>query len=278
MLALISDIHGNLEALTSVLDDIAQFPVDALYCLGDIVGYGPDPESCIDIIIEKAVTTIMGNHDYALLHGPTGFNPVAAEVIYLTRQRMKPHIGSDNRAKRSPYLCASAGALPECLVPVHSKSSQWIFIENLPKRFEKNDLLFVHASPLEPITEYVFPDAFICAWSPERILELMSSIKRLCFCGHTHIPCAIASDFECIYPSECDYRWALNPAKKYIINTGSVGQPRDHDKRACYLLFDEKEQTIEWRRVEYDIAAVVKKSEAMCGKDTWCAQRLLTGR
>ncbi|MBN1307807.1 MAG: metallophosphoesterase, partial [Chitinispirillaceae bacterium] len=95
MLALISDIHGNLEALTAVLDDIARFQVEAIYCLGDIVGYGPDPEACIDIVMEKARITLMGNHDSALLHGPEGFNPVAAGVIYLTRERMESR---DNRA------------------------------------------------------------------------------------------------------------------------------------------------------------------------------------
>ena len=278
MLAVISDIHGNLEALTAVLEDLERFPVDRILCLGDIVGYGPDPEACIDIVMEKTATALMGNHDYALLHGPAGFNPVAADVIYLTRERMEPRENVDGMNTMPPYPCAPDGTMPECLVPPHSKSARWRFIDDLPERIEKNDLLFVHASPLEPITEYVFPDAFMTVWNPDRISELMSSVNRLCFCGHTHIPCAIASDLECVYPSECDYRWSLNPAKKYIINAGSVGQPRDRDNRACYLLFDEKEQTVHWRRVEYNIVAVVEKSETMCGKDNWCAVRLLTGR
>ena len=277
-LALISDIHGNLEALCAVLDDIADFPVDEIICLGDIVGYGPDPEACTDIVMNKAQLTLMGNHDYALLHGPANFNPMAANVIYLTQERMAPHPESDGADAASPLPCIVDGVIPQCLVPMHSKTSRWRFIRDLPDRLERDDALFVHASPLEPITEYVFPDVFANAWRPHRIPELMGSIKRLCFCGHTHIPCAIASDLECIYPPECDYRWAFNPDKKYIINTGSVGQPRDHDNRACYLLYDTDGQTILWRRVGYDIAAVAAKSEAMCGKDNWCAMRLLSGR
>ncbi len=283
MLALISDIHGNLEALCKVLEDIDGFPVDEIYCLGDIVGYGPDPEACTDIVMERSGMTLMGNHDYALIYGPEGFNPVAADVIRLTHEMMQPE--SDHGENSLPavfgphFRDCTAGkyALP-CLVLEHSKPERWQFIQQLPERHEKKNLLFVHASPINPISEYIFPDAFGTSWNPPRIATLLLSVKWLCFCGHTHFPCAISSDLECFYPPDCDYRMSLDPEKKYIINTGSVGQPRDHDNRACYLLFDEKTKSVQWRRIEYDIAAVMKKSEAMCGKDNWCALRLLSGR
>jgi predicted phosphodiesterase len=278
MLAILSDIHGNLEGLNSVFKDLQGFQADTIICLGDIVGYGPDPEACIDFIMEKASVTLMGNHDFALIHGPQGFNPVASQMIYSTRKRMKPALGLVAPPQVPPYWCVPLGSSPVCLIPAHSKSIRWRFIKSLPYRSERGDALFVHASPLEPISEYVFPDVFTDAWDPDRISLLMSLIKRLCFCGHTHIPCAIASDLSCVYPPDSDYHMVLDPNKKYIINTGSVGQPRDHDNRASYLLYDEIRQTITWRRIEYDITTVVKKLEEMCGKENWCAMRLLTGR
>lgn len=278
MIAVISDIHGNLAALAAVLGDLAGFPVDKLICLGDIVGYGPDPELCTDLIMEHADVTLMGNHDFALLHGPEGFNPVAASVIYLTQERMAPGSVASAAQTMQPYECTGGDTMPRCLVQPHTSSARWEYLSNLIERFTIGDLLFVHASPLDPIIEYVFPDVFAIGWRPERILQLMESFNRVCFCGHTHIPCAIDSSCECIYPAECDYRWALDPNRKYIINPGSVGQPRDHDPRASYALFDEHENMIEWRRIEYDIAATVEKSEAMCGKDNWCAKRLIEGR
>lgn len=278
MLAILSDIHGNLEALNSVFDDLKDFPVDTIICLGDIVGYGPDPEACTDVIMEKASITLMGNHDFALIHGPQGFNPIAAESIYSAQNRMKPVFGLLTPPREPPYRCVPVGISPPCLVPTHSRSIRWKFIKSLPSRSERDDILFVHASPLEPISEYVFPDAYTGIWDPDRITNLMSAFKRLCFCGHTHIPCAISSELECVYPKECDYRLALDPSHKYIINAGSVGQPRDHDNRASYLLFDETQQLIIWRRVGYDFTTTGMKLEEMCGKDNWCAVRLLTGR
>jgi diadenosine tetraphosphatase ApaH/serine/threonine PP2A family protein phosphatase len=124
----------------------------------------------------------------------------------------------------------------------------------------------------------VFPDIFEGNWDPGRIRELTNSINRFCFCGHTHIPCAISSEGECTYPPGPDKCITLDPGKKYIINTGSVGQPRDRDSRACYLLWDGRALTVQWRRVAYDITATIAKIEEMCGKDNWCAQRLLYGK
>jgi diadenosine tetraphosphatase ApaH/serine/threonine PP2A family protein phosphatase len=160
----------------------------------------------------------------------------------------------------------------------HPKSARWEFLRNLPDKIRKEKVFYVHGSPLDPTFEYVFPDAFGRVWDPVRIEEFFLQVNQLCFCGHTHIPCAIGSDLGCMYPPACDYKLAFDPAKKYIINTGSVGQPRDRDKRACYLLFDEINHSVEWRRIDYNIAAVVEKSDAMCGKGNWCGARLWEGR
>lgn len=281
MIAIISDIHSNFEALCAVMGDIEQHAVDSLICLGDIVGYGPDPEKCTDLVMEEADSTIMGNHDFALLNVPFGFNPIAADIIRKQQAIMRPETERDNHVEdtdRHYYACTPHKEVPRCLVMGHLKKERWEFLQKLPEKIEGEQALFVHGSPLEPTFEYVFPPAFETAWNPSRIRENFTLVDRVCFCGHTHIPCAITSDLDCIYSRECDNTLTLDRNKKYIINTGSVGQPRDRDNRACYLLFDEKNHSIEWRRMEYAIAAVVKKSDLMCGKGNWCGARLWEGK
>jgi predicted phosphodiesterase len=282
LIALISDIHANFEALCAVMGDIENQDVESIFCLGDIVGYGPDPEKCTDLVIQEAKRTIMGNHDFALLNVPFGFNPIAAEVIRKTQEIMRPvsHEDKPDAASSEPlyYACMTRENIPPCIIMEQSKPDRWAFFKGLPEKFEHGEVLYVHGSPLDPTFEYVFPDSYKSAWNPDRIGELMRSVRRICFCGHTHMPCAITSDAQCIHPSQCNSQLSLDPRKKYIINSGSVGQPRDGDNRACYLLFDPENRRIEWRRVSYDIEPVIKKIEAMCGKGNWCGARLRSGR
>lgn len=282
MIAVISDIHANFEALCTVMGDIKDRNVETVVCLGDIVGYGPDPEKCTDLVMQEAHLAIMGNHDFALLNAPFGFNPLAAEVIRKTQEIMRPGSESDRSmsgtSEHHYYACSLQKGLPRCLVMEHLKKERWEFLQNLPETSGQDQMLYVHGSPLEPTFEYIFPSSFGKAWDPLRIELLFRQVNRLCFCGHTHIPFAIGSDFSCVYPQECGYVFVVDVDKKYIINPGSVGQPRDHDHRASYLLFDEKENRIEWRRLEYDIASVVEKSDALCGKGNWCGARLWDGK
>lgn len=283
MRAFISDIHGNLEALCAVIKDIELRNVDEVICLGDIVGYGPDPEACIDFVMEKAKITIMGNHDHALIHTPLGFNPIAAEVIYLTKEIMDPQ---KNPGKKETdilephfYPCGHKGEIQQCLLLEHSKGSRWEFIKNLPDRYQESGMLCVHASPLDPIFEYLLPDRFPSGWKPARIRQQFDVFEGVALGGHTHLPCVITSDLVCFYPAENGYQpFTLDPAKKYIVNVGSVGQPRDGDNRACYLLWDDGAGAIEWRRIPYDVQTTVRKSNTMCGEGNWCGARLLVGR
>ena len=283
MKAFVSDIHANLEALCEVFRDIDEQNVDEVICLGDIVGYGAEPVACVDFILQRSVKTLMGNHDFALLYGPVGFNPIAADAIQITHEIMEPHV------KDAPgvlpecfephfYTCAHNHKDPQCLIMEHSEGYRWDFLKKLDNMIRDDNLLYVHASPLQPVYEYVYPDKFATTWNPERITQLMEKVDWLSFCGHTHHPCAISSTLKCIYPERVGYTLELNPEEKYIINVGSVGQPRDRDNRACYLLLDEENHTITWRRVEYDIETAIKKIEAMCGKDSWCGYRLRLGK
>ncbi len=282
MIAFISDVHANLEALCAVMEDIEQHEVREVICLGDIVGYGPDPEACIDRIMEKVEITLMGNHDYALIHDPVNFNPMAAEVICLTQEMMDPHKHPDQKATDiyEPHFCKciQEGEVPHCLILEHSKDVRWKFIENLPDRYQEDGILCVHGSPLDPTFEYIMPDRLISGRRAQRILQQFAAFERLAFNGHTHLPCAIADDLTCIYPSDCGCRLMFDPSKKYIVNVGSVGQPRDGDNRACYLLLDDDAQAVEWRRVSYDIQTTIRKSNKMCGAGNRCGSRLLVGR
>lgn len=282
MKAIISDIHANLEALCNVCEDIEKHNVDEIICLGDIVGYGADSEACTDIIMDKVNHTIMGNHDYALINGPEGFNPMAADVIFMTRDIMLPH-ESNNKIipdcfEPSYYPCLKKGKKPFCFIKKHSEHSRWKFLEKLPTTYKDGQLLYFHGSVFDPINEYTFPDKFERWWNPDRIKSMFDKIDLLAFCGHTHQPCVITSNLKCFYPEKCNYQLTLDPKEKYIINVGSVGQPRDRDNRACYLLFNEGKNTIEWRRISYDIETAMKKTEAMCGRESWCALRLMLGR
>ena len=125
--ALISDVHANLEALTAVLADIRSQNISEIYCLGDIVGYGPNPCECLDEVIRLAQVTILGNHDQATLFDPDGFNPVALQAVYWTREQLESANGSPSQINR-----------------------RWDFLGELPRTHDEGEFLFVHGSPREP--------------------------------------------------------------------------------------------------------------------------------
>ncbi len=280
MIALISDIHANFAALCAVCEDIAEQGADRIYCLGDIVGYGAEPQECTDYIMERAAITLMGNHDQALLLGPRHFNPVAAEVIELTRKDMEPQGNEELPDSFEPqrFSCVHHEKDAHCMILSHDKAARWDFLKNLSRMHAEGDAVFVHASVLDPITEYVFPDRYGRYWDTNRMEAMFEKTPWLIFGGHTHMPCAITSDFACLYPQEHEYHLKLDREKKYIVNIGSVGQPRDGDPRSCYVLYDEKEGAITWRRVAYDIDRTIAKVERMCGEQSWCGVRLRFGK
>jgi predicted phosphodiesterase len=222
-LALISDIHGNLEALEAVLKDIESQGVDRIHCLGDVIGYGCDPVPCLHLVAERCEVKLMGNHEYAAI-----------------------------------------GVLPDEAMNIHARQSIHWTITKLTDReisliagFEltarQEDRLFVHSSPFEP-------DDWHYILTPEEATEAFEHTdSRLVFHGHTHLPVifcltpagrirtVVAHDFD---PDE---------DSRYLINVGSVGQPRDNDPRASYVVYDAQEDTICYRRVEYDISATQAK-------------------
>ena len=257
MKAIISDIHGNIEALQAVLKDIEQQGVTEIYCLGDVVGYGPNPRECLDLVMQCKVV-LLGNHDQGAMFDPDGFNGPAERAIFWTREQLE--------------------ASPE---GKSSKERRWEFLAERPRTFRENGLLFVHGSARNPLNEYVFPEDIYNQRKMERIFAL---VEKYCFQGHTHVPGIFTEQVaEDVYqfhsPDEIDYQHRLD-GRKTLCNVGSVGQPRDGDWRACYIMLDDSPPpgVIRYRRVEYDIETTIKKVYAVPELDNFLGDRLRDGR
>jgi diadenosine tetraphosphatase ApaH/serine/threonine PP2A family protein phosphatase len=238
MIAILSDIHGNLEALHAVLADAEQQGADAVYCLGDVVGYGANPRECLDIARGFRIT-LLGNHDQGAMFDPAGFSPTAERAIFWTR-----------------------GELESSPEPRKAREQRWEFLAERPRRYVEDRCLFVHGSARNPLNEYVFPED---AWNHPKMERIFALVERWCFQGHTHIPGVfVAQPADYLYqfrsPDEIGFTYRLD-ARKTLCNVGSVGQPRDGDPRACYVLFDG--ETVSFRRVEYDIETAVRKIQAV---------------
>lgn len=249
--ALISDIHGNLEALTAVLAKIDDLKISDIICLGDIVGYGPNPIECLDLVMNRCQFTILGNHDQAALFDPEGFNPVAMRAIFWTRKQLESQ---------------------QCNLAIADQ--RWDFLGELPRRHDEGEFLFVHGSPRDPTNEYVFPEHI---YEKELMSILFSRIEKFCFQGHTHIPGCFTEQCEFISPEQNDYIFQLTD-KKMMFNVGSVGQPRDGDRRACFVVLDSVERTVQYVRVDYNAEMTRDKIYAVPDLDDVLGDRLIGGR
>jgi predicted phosphodiesterase len=253
-IAIISDIHANLEALNLVLDDIKHRNVDAIYCLGDVVGYGPQPIECLEKTLSVASFILLGNHEEAVLAGAFGFNPSAKEAVDWTRSQLKPRWGRSSKLKL-----------------------QWEALTNFALMYTENDYLYVHASPRDPTMDYVLKsdteDVF--GEVPEKIKEILSQTDKACFIGHTHMPGIITAQSKWYSPCDFDYVWEYKNGDKIICNIGSVGQPRDKDNRSCYVTCTDKE--IFYHRLPYDFRRTQKKLRSVPELDEQNAVRLEFG-
>jgi diadenosine tetraphosphatase ApaH/serine/threonine PP2A family protein phosphatase len=247
MIAILSDIHGNLEALHAVLADLGKHPVEAIYCLGDVIGYGPQPRECLALAAGWPVV-LMGNHEEAAVRGPEGFNPAAERALRWTREQIVRPLPSEADARR-----------------------RLDFVQAMPNRRAEGDFLFVHGSPYDPIREYVFPDD---VHNGIKMWTLFTWVPRWCFQGHTHVPGVFTETPQFFTPAQLGNEYRL--AGKAMVNVGSVGQPRDGDPRASYVLLDG--DVVRFRRVVYDIDQTVRKVHAFTDLDPWLGDRLREGR
>jgi len=238
-IALLSDVHANIDALRAVLADLDRRQVDVRVCLGDSVGYGPEPRECLDLLLESCATVLAGNHDLAASGrlGYARFSSIARDAVEFARQRL------------TPALRSRLGELPD--------------EENL------GDLLLVHASPTRP-RDYAYVRDTAAA-----LEQFDSHPFRIAFYGHTHMPVVFRDDGEQVTLS-LQPSVKLLPAGRYLCNVGSIGQPRDQDPRACYAIHDSTAQTIAFHRVEYDVDAASSRIRD-AGLPEQLATRLLVG-
>ena len=226
--AIISDIHGNMEAFERVLADIAGCQVDDIISLGDNIGYGPEPDSVIKRIRQQGITSVQGNHELALIEPGylSWFNDAARRSLKTTLK----------------LLCGQSIE----------------FISKLGIHLSAYGCRFVHGFPPNCPLTYLFQ---VSEGKKRNALKNLS--EKRCFIGHTHTLDLISYDRAGL---ECDYlKQGLNKLdarRKYIISAGSVGQPRDGNNKSKYLIWDSTEDTVEVKYVAYNIAAVVKKIQA----------------
>ena len=250
--AIISDLHSNREALEAVFEHIRRQEISKLYCLGDVVGYGPDPEFCVDLVRGHCEMCLMGNHDEALFRDASDFNPHARGAIEYTRRIMKPKWYSNSE-----------------------KKARWKYLQDLPLTQREGRFLFVHGSPRDPVREYVLStDGFL---NPEKLRAVFDSFEGIAVGGHTHHP---GMHDESLRFSGLDGHESCTleiPAHgKLFINVGSTGQPRDGDNRACYAVLEDERVT--WHRVAYDYRATMQRILDTGELSDLLARRLTIGK
>ena len=244
IVAVISDIHANLEALNAVLDEIGSENIKNVWILGDILGYGPLPNECIDVVRDMGAVMIIGNHDLGTLReiDIDNFNEDGKKAIKWQRLRLSP----DNLD----------------------------FIKGLPEKANPiDDVLMIHGSPRHPVWEYV-----IASWIADENFSHFN--EKICFFGHTHLPTVYKKVYENgsekievkagdrLEISEKDFRWMINP--------GSVGQPRDGNPDSSFLIFDTNNMSIEFRRVAYQIDKTQEEMRGV-GLPPFLRERLTKG-
>jgi predicted phosphodiesterase len=242
-IAIISDIHANQEALEAVLKDIETQHVDQIVCLGDVIGYGANPNECVALIKQHCPTILLGNHDAAAVGtlSTQYFNIHAKIAIEWTSE----HLTQETRE----------------------------FIEKLPLTKVVDDLTFVHATPYEPKMWYYITSL------EEAAFNFQFFDTTICFVGHTHIPMIIVlSEKKEVYVHQgdrIDYGSFTNT--RFLINVGSVGQPRDRNSKSCYGIIDTDKKTYGYQRVEYDLPKTQAKMRKIKMPD-FLVTRLVEGR
>jgi len=237
--AFISDIHGNLEALDAVLAEIEERRPQRVVCLGDVVGYGASPNECLARVRKNCRLVLLGNHDAAASGGPEAarFNIYARVAAEWTAKTLT----RENRE----------------------------FLQRLPLTSSEGSAFLVHASPARPRDWEYLLDRF----DAEPQFHYFS--EPVCFIGHTHQPAVYMADPAGTKSLPLS-SLTLAPDRRYIVNVGSVGQPRDHDPRACFVVWQEAAGVVEFVRVPYDIEGAQAKIRAAQLPEVLAA-RLATG-
>lgn len=212
-----ADVHGNIQALRAVLAALDDAQCLRLICLGDVVGYGPDPQACVDLLRERDIPTVRGNHDDWVAHDriPIGARPDILHTLGWTRDQLDAH------------------------------ARTWL--RELPHHYEMAGISFIHACHgSKDVWPYI---------RDERSLRynFLHQTRRLAFCGHTHVPAIGAADLDGVRFLHLRRQFTLPPDTRLIINPGSVGQPRDGDPGAAYCIFETRDHTVHFKKAAYDL-------------------------
>ncbi len=236
-----SDVHGNIEALSVVLDHLRRKEVQEYAFLGDAVGYGANPNEVCDRIREIADIAVVGNHDAA----------VSGRMAY------------------DEYYDAARSALDWCAARMTDANMRWL--EALPYKLRRDELEFCHGAPLAPeLFDYLF--------AADQVVDLLDDIEELApvtFIGHSHLTITFKIDGHSVTPILAP-SITCEPNAKYIITVGSVGQPRDRDPRSCCGIYDTDSRTFTFQRLEYDVRSARQKI-LDAGLSPVFAERLLVG-
>jgi diadenosine tetraphosphatase ApaH/serine/threonine PP2A family protein phosphatase len=254
--------------------------IKRIICLGDVVGYGPNPLECIDIVIQRCEFSLMGNHDFAIFFEPYNFNTAAENAAFWTRTQFENDLDIARRNRR------------------------WKYLGSMPTRMSNERFVCFHGSPRRPINEYVFPDDIYSA--PQKMQAIFDRFEKLCFVGHTHVPGVFVPDPDFYSPEELNNRFTVTD-ERAMINVGSVGQPRDRNPKASFAILHDASSGdtandpgnagdlgdgglglsltesngkayVEFVRVPYDVETTVEKVKAVDALDNFLGARLLDGR
>jgi predicted phosphodiesterase len=333
-IAIVSDIHANATAFEAVLAHAKAIGYDQMVCLGDVIGYGPDPVECIDLVRRHCEWTLLGNHDFASIYEPTNFNAVAARAVFWTRAEafeggwLKRRLAALEAARDAGELGPDAFAESRD-AELRADRERDDFMHSIyPRRTLLGRYVCVHASPSRPVNEYLFSADVL---QGERKLKRNFDLLQLpvrdeaglaiveddgrprmrrasAIVGHTHCPGFIlelgrdplAGDDEAA-PADGRYEWEpfdtgvsewspgdaeLPPGSRFILNPGSVGQPRDGDPRSSYVMLDvgegEAQDRFTFHRVEYDVSATQARLKALQAAgaplNDWLWERLEKGQ
>ncbi len=256
LIALISDLHANIEALETAFADLDAMGVDRVACLGDVIGYGASPREVVEVVRARCQVCLLGNHDAALLDDREafGFNERALQAVDFSRRALDPE------QERNWPIWDWLGELVPAMAVNPGNGDE--------------EIQLVHASPRDPLAEYLMPGL---GKTPEKLAaNFAAADHRLTFFGHTHHPGWFAEGDPFVRATEDQDVLELEADRRYLINVGSVGQPRDGDPRLCYVLYDGK--TVRWRRLEYDVAASRRRILDAEGLPDSLGERLLAGR
>lgn len=264
--AIISDLHGNIPALETVIADAQARGVRRFVCCGDVVGYGAQPREALDIVQRLCVVgasypdgesledgiCLKGNHEEALLTSPEDFNPKARAAIEWTHSEITNGGGRE------------AGM------------AYWDFLGELEAMRTDDVAMFAHGSPREPVREYMLPRDI--QDTAKMAANFAAMTRDVCFVGHSHVAAVYYEDGRLYTPigTEGPYALSTGPGRRAIVNVGSVGQPRDGDPRLSYAIFDG--ETIEFVRLDYDFVTASERIKAVPELPAYLAERLHVGR